>query len=190
MATFFDTSKPELMVIVPPNSEAINDAQRFGMEARSVGSYYVSNKAAQVTSFLGVFKGQYLIDLAYSYSKCLPLYEALISNCSSFYRNNLEKLKSTLAIVKANIDSGREDALFLSPDEVALTESEKYLRISGQLAYMKYFKEMVLGDVVEIVIKKVNPSLFVIYLRPHKDIENWVSSHELFNRWIKENTVK
>jgi hypothetical protein len=190
MATFFNFSNPELMVIVPPNSEAINDAQRFGVEERSVGSYYVSNKSKQVISFLSGFKGQYLIDVAWSYKSCLTLYESLISNCNSFYRNGLEKLKSTLAIIKANIDSQREDALFISPDEVALTESMKYLRISGQSPYMKYFKEMILGDVIEIVIKRVTQSLYVIYLRPHKDVENWVSSYDLFNRWIKENTVK
>jgi len=190
MATSFDPIHPDLMIIVPPNSEAVNDAQRFGMVERSVGSYYVSNKSAQVISFLSGFKGHFLIDLAFSYEKCRSLFASLITNCSGFYRNGLTKLKSTLSVLQANLDSKREDALYFSPDEINLTESFKYLHISGQSTYMRYFKEMILGDVVEIVIKQVSTMLFVIYLRPHGNIESWVSSGELFGKWIQENTSK
>lgn len=190
MATFFDKEHPDLMCIVPPNSEAVNDAQRFGMIERSVGSYYVSNKPDEVASFLSGFRGQYLIDLAYSYSRCLPLYQALLTNCACYYRNGLSKLNCALQIIKANLDSKREDALFFSPDEINLTLSKKYLHIKGNSAYMKYFKEMILGDVIEIVFKRVSSLLFVIYLRPRGDVENWVASRELFGKWIQENSTK
>lgn len=175
------------VVIIPPNSEAVNEAQRFGSKPRTVGSYYVSNKAEEVTKFLNFFRGNYLIDIAFSYKNCLPFFKEMIANCRGFYKDGLESLKKTLDFIDYLFKVNQEESLFVEATEFGLTESKKYLKISGSSTYVRHFKQMILGDVIEIVIKKVSDYLFVVFLRPREEVVDLASNRDNFGRWLSEN---
>ena len=181
-------NKNNTIIIIPPNSEAILEAQRFGTKTRTVGGYYVSNKSNEVTRFLNFFHGNYLIDVAFSYKNCLSFFEEMIANCSGFYKDGLDSLTKALDLIGYTLKRNEEDLLFVEASEFRLTESKKYLKISGSSVFARKFKQMILGDVIEIVIKKVSDYLYVIYLRPRDTVVNFVSNRANFGRWLSENT--
>lgn len=186
MSTYFNEKNPNLMVVVPPNSEAAINVQRLGTEMRTVGSYYINCQPDHVYHFLNCFCGSFLIDVPFSYYNCRDLYHNLLQNCASLYRNDLKSLESSLSFVESCLSNKLEDSLFIIPDEVGLTSSKKYLRLSGRSIYMTHFKEMILGDIVEIVFKKISPTLVVIYLRPREGVVSATASLGLFQEWLKK----
>lgn len=186
MATFFDDKQPNQMIILPPNSEARTSCQRFGPKARSVGSFYVSNLADKTMHFLKNFRGKYVINLALSFFLCHNLYEKITANCSALYRDGLKKYKQTFAVVNAYLQAGQYDELFFSGTNLSLTDSYKYLRIDGSSNVVERFKTMILGEITEIVIEKLDDDLYTIFLRPHKDVENWLDDVGLLNKWIEQ----
>ena len=190
MSLYFPNNKINLMVIVPANSEAIISSQRLGIAERCVGSYYASNLQKDVAVFLNHFVGEYIIDLVTSYYLCKALFDNLIAHCSSFYRDGLSSVKSGLDKIEANLHSKNDDRLLFSASGVSLTLSEKYLRIDGDTEYFSIFKSLILGEVIEIVFKKVGSMSYLIYLRPRGDILEWCQSYSLFNSWITEHTSK
>ncbi len=191
MATYFPHNDQTLMVIIPPNSEVGLDWQRLGNKPRTVGGYYVSGMADKVKSFLADFYGSYTVDLGLSYFLCKDVYEALIANCSSYYIDGLANLKKTISFLKAAIADGREGELFFEA-KTSLTDSSKYLHIENISApqMVTLFRKMVLGDILEIVIKKTTQSSFVIFLRPRKGVVHYLADTSLFGQWLMENTKK
>ncbi len=191
MSTYFDPAKPDLMVIVPPNTEAIPEAQRLGGTSLNyVGSYYISKKDKQVQSFLSGFRGTYTVDLGFSYLRCKTLFNSLIQNCSSYYIKNLAPQKKVLNLIEANLFSGNEETLFFPLEEIGLTDSTKYLKIPNSSPELKNFKTLILGDIIEMVFKRINNSSFLVFLRPRKDIEKWVIDGNLFTTWLGNNVKK
>ena len=190
MSLYFPENKANLMVIIPANSEAVIRSQRLGIAERSVGSYYASSLQKEVANFLNHFVGEYIVDLATSFYLCKPLFDNLIDHCSTFYRDGLSSVKNGFDKIAANLRSKNEDRLLFPASGVSLTLSEKYLRIDGDSEYFSIFKSLILGEVIEIVFKKVGSMSYLIYLRPRGDVLDWCQSYSLFNTWIAEHTSK
>ena len=186
MSTRFDERNPNLMIVVPPNSEAVLSAQRLGIKERTVTGYYLSNKTEQVQTFLGGFFGTYTVDLISSYYLCKDFFADLNTHCSEYYRDALDDFNSKLRLIEAFISSGKESELFFDVS-LRIVNSGKYLKIEGDSQYLSAFKGILLGDIVEMVFKKNGISDYVIYLRPRGDVANYVKDYDLFGRWIKEN---
>ena len=186
MAAFFDDKIPNQMIILPPNSEAKINCQRFGAKERCVGSFYVSNLADKTMHFLKNFRGKYVIDLPLSFFLCHNLYEKITANCAALYRDGLKKYRETFALINAYIQAGRYDELLFSETNLSLTDSYKYLKIDGSSNAVKWFKNMILGEITEIVIEKLDDDLYTIFLRPHTDVENWLDNVGLLNKWIEQ----
>ena len=186
MATIFDDKKRNQMIIIPPNSEAKIACQRLGTKERTVGSFYISNQAEKTTRFLKNFRGKYVINLPLSFFLCHNLCEKITANCSALYRDSLRKYKKTFAFLNAYIQAGRYEDLFFSGTNLSLTDSYKYLRIDGSSNVVEWFKNMILGEITEIVIEKLDDDLYTIFLRPHGDVENWLDNVGLLNKWIEQ----
>lgn len=184
MSTTVDRDN-NLIIITPPNTEAILESQRFGAVDREVGSFYASHKEAEISEFFGHFSKNYIIDVGLSYYRCKPLFEKLIANCSNAYKNNLETLKRNLTLLGNMINNDTRYSMFTEAT-IFLTSSSKYLRIDGEGLLFDVYKSMILGDIIEIVIRKINSFAYVIYLRPREDIENWVNDVNMLLEWIEE----
>ena len=188
MATYFHESDASIITIIPPNSEVGMDWQRFGNRPRTVGGYYVSRKGEEVKTFLYDFYGSYSIDLLKSYFLCKELYENLIQNCSGYYCDGLRNLKQTINYINALL-ADRKEAELVFEAHLSLTDSGKYLHIDNiNDNSINLFKKMILGDIIEIVIKKVNDKAFTIYLRPRKGVTSYLADSSLFGRWLNDNT--
>ena len=89
-------------------------------------------------------------------------------------------------MINAYIQAGRYDELLFSGTNLSLTDSCKYLRIDGSSNAVKWFKNMILGEITEIVIEKLDDDVYTIFLRPHTDVENWLDNVGLLNKWIEQ----
>lgn len=188
MATYFHENDHSMITIIPPNSEVGQNWQRLGNKPRTVGGYYVSKKESEVKSFLYDFYGSYSIDLVASYYLCQSLYESLIARCAGYYADGLYNLKQTLNYIKELL-AERKEAQLIFDAHLSLTDSGKYLHIDNiNDNRISFFKKMVLGDVIEIVIKQVNDKCFTIYLRPREGVTHYLADPSLFGRWLSENT--
>ena len=86
------------------------------------------------------------------------------------------------------LDSKIEDALFFDC-YISLTDSKKYLKMASSNSLFERFKQMILGDIIEIVFKKIDDSTVIVYLRPKIGIE-WTVNSTVFNDWIQNNVGK
>ncbi len=187
MATFFHENDRSIITIIPPNSEVSQDWQRLGNKPRTVGGYYVSKKESEIKSFLYDFYGSYSINLVISYYLCKELYEALIEHCAGYYVDGLNHLKQTLNYIKALLAERKETQLIFDA-RLSLTDSGKYLHIENiNDNRISFFKRMILGDVIEIVIKRIDDKTFTIYLRPREGVTHYLEDYSLFGRWLREN---
>jgi hypothetical protein len=98
--------------------------------------------------------------------------------------------KKVLNLIEANLFSGNEETLFFPLEEIGLTDSTKYLKIPNSSPELKNFKTLILGDIIEMVFKRINNSSFLVFLRPRKDIEKWVIDGNLFTTWLGNNVKK
>lgn len=184
MSTTVDKDN-NLIIITPPNTEAILESQRFGAVDREVGSFYASRKEVEISEFLGHFSKNYIVDVGLSYYRCKPLFEKLIANCSNAYKNNLETLKRNLTLLSNMIDNDTRYSMFVEAN-LFMTSSSKYLRIDGEGLLFDVFKSMIFGDIIEIVIRKINSFAYLIYLRPRGDVENWTADVNMLLEWIED----
>ena len=188
MSTYFDEKKSDCMFVCPANTDAIIECQRFGCADRTTGSFYLSGFAQRALEFLDNLQATYLVDVGLSYFLCEDLFRNLIANCSNLYKSKLAVLKNKLAFLK-NILSSLEDDVFFANVSISFTGSNKYLHIdSRKVPYTDYFKYMILGEVTEIVIKKVSSLVYVIYLRPRSDVSKWTATDDLLLKWIGTQT--
>ena len=80
-----------------PNSEALIEAQHYGIKDRTVGQYYMSEKSNEVIGFLNNLQGVFYLDFHISRSNIIALIEKLKEN---------EKVKNLLKIRTIVFDSG------------------------------------------------------------------------------------
>ena len=177
----------DVMLIVPPNSEAPVVNQRIGTKPRTVSGFYVSKKDKEVSEFFDSFICFVSVDLAASFYFCHSLYESLINNCSDFYRDGLKNVQTNISLLEEAIANKKEYNAFEAIN-VSLGESKKYLKIETVGIYQNIFKGLILGDVIEIVFKKTSYRSVVAYIRPRGDVLDYVYSPQAFSSWLKKNS--
>lgn len=188
MATYINPQNPKKIVVVPANSEATVEMQRFGCKDRTVCGYYTNSYSQQFLELFNNFTCKCFVDMALSYEFCKDLFSSLIEKCGMYYKSGLEPLKKTMAFIKMYLDSKIEDALFFDC-YISLTDSKKYLKMASSNSLFERFKQMILGDIIEIVFKKIDDSTVIVYLRPKIGIE-WTVNSTVFNDWIQNNVGK
>ena len=177
--------KGNLMVFSIPNSEAIIDVQRKTEKERTVGSYYLSNLADEATIFLNNLNGYFYVDLNASYLYCLDFYTRLIENCRSLYRNDLYFLESALKDIRWSAEKN-PDSQFFKTFPPTIIESRKYLKFPDQGTQMGLFRSLCIGDITEIIIEKLSPTTFRVFVRPKKDALGAVNSIKALELWLKK----
>ncbi|HBM70498.1 MAG TPA: hypothetical protein DD377_03945 [Firmicutes bacterium] len=188
MSTRFLDSAFGAVAIIPPNTEAIVSCQRFGNKPRTVCGYYVSGKSESLLKFFDYFHGKCIIDLPLSISLCSDFLAVLIQNCSSFYIDGLRSLNCALDFLKNELKERKEQDLIFQCF-VYLTETQKYLKINSDSGYFPFFKNLILGDLIEIIFKRID-SVYLVYLRPRINDLSIISSNSAFKKWLNENIRK
>ena len=172
----------EKIIIRPPESEAAVQVQRTLSKQRTVGSYYLSDKLKEVALFLNDFSGTFILDLGISYLRCRDAYETLISDCSVLYRKNLEPLKDAMTKLEYASHEKPDSLLSAIDPPKPCGVNNKYLKFSGNTTAIKIFKTLLLGDISEIVIQRLDINVFVVYVSPIKEATIFFNDcHKLLN---------
>ena len=176
--------KNNLMIFSIPNSEAILNIQRKTEKERSVGSYYLSNLADEAERFLNNLNGYFFVDLNASYLYCEEFFAKLCKNCRSLFRNDLYYLESAMKDIRWSTTKN-PDSQFFSTFPPTIIDSRKYLKFPDQGTQMGLFRSLCVGDITEIVIEKLSPTTFRVFVRPKKEAVGAVSSVKAFESWLK-----
>ena len=177
------------MIISIPNSEAIVNVQRKATKERTVGSYYLSGLADEAEAFLYNLNGYYYVDLNASYLYCEDFFNKLLEKCRHLYKNDLYYLDSALKDIKWSAAKNPE-CLFFSTFPPSIIESRKYIKFPDQRTMMGLFKSLCVGDITEIIIEKLSPTTFRIYVRPKKEAIGAVNSSKAMESWLEKNCKK
>jgi hypothetical protein len=162
-----------------PNSEALIEAQHYGIKDRTVGQYYMSEKSNEVIGFLNNLQGVFYLDFHISRSNIIALIEKLKDNrLENCFKTNLISQYSTLKTIDWLIT---KDHLYeISPPSI--NENNKYLKFDLTNTYQKCFFRLCLGDLTKIVIRKMSSDCFVIYLDENGTFQSKLDNNE-FNNW-------
>jgi len=166
-----------------PNSEAILDVQRITEKERTVGSYYLSQKADEIESFLNNLEGSFYIDLASSYIYCKEPYSELINNCKSLYRHDLFYLEEALKDIEWAYKKTPE-ILFFKTNNPIIIETRKYIKFPSQCCEMGMFKALCLGEVSEIVFEKLSTNCIRVFVRPKAEAVPFFKNVISFKNWL------
>jgi hypothetical protein len=180
--------KDNQLIFQIPNSEAISVVQRGSILKRCVCNFYLSKKDAAVETFLNGCSGSFYVDLAASYALCKAPFMTLIENCSSLYRNKLTALKATLDSIERMLAT-RPDSLLFSICPPSILRSRKYIKFGDSSLAMSYFRTLCLGDITQIIVRKMAPSSFLIYVRPFAPAVASFSNPADFQKWLDDNTL-
>lgn len=175
--------KQNCIIFIIPNSEASIKVQRKTNKIRTVGSYYLSNRADEAEIFLNRLAGHFYVDLSASYLLCKDFYTKLIQNCSSLYLNDLFYLDSALKDIEWGIKNNPE-MLFSKIIPPSIIQSRKYLKFQDQSAIFGVFNMLCIGDLCEIVIEKLSQNTFRIFVRPRKIPTSVLDNIENLKSWL------
>lgn len=178
--------KNNLMIFSIPNSEAIINVQRKTDKERTVGSYYLSNLADEAEAFLNNLNGYFYVDLNASYLYCEDFFSKLLENCRTLYRNDLYFLESAMKDIRWSA-AKNPDSQFFSTFPPTIIDSRKYLKFPDQGTQMGLFRSLCLGDITEIIIEKLSPTTFRVFVRPKKDALGAVTSSKTLESWLRKN---
>lgn len=185
---YFSKTSNDVFYIVPANSEVKLGNQRFGTKMHVVGSYYLSNKADEVNAFLGFRDRTIIADLGLTYTLCGAFLTKLSLNCKECYIGHLEGVERTIGIIKEIIASGCDDKLLFHVDQFKIIDSQKYGKFVSSLPIYDCFSDLILGEVIEIVFKRMGDSRIVVYLRPRMDVANHIENREALESWISSSS--
>lgn len=178
--------KNEQVIFSIPNSEALIKVQRKTEKLRSVGSYYLSQKADEVETALNNLEGKFYIDLSASFLMCKDAYSALIENCKSMYQNDLFYLEEALKDLEwASLKS--PESLFFRTLNPVIIEKRKYIKLPEQSINVGIFKTLCLGEISEIVFEKLSSNCFRIFVRPKQEAVPFLKNINSFKNWLIQN---
>jgi len=176
----------ENVIFSIPNTEAIINVQRTTNKCRCVGSYYLSQKAAEVETCLNNLEGNFFIDLSFSYLSCKDAYFCLIENCKSIYNNHLFYLDEALKDLEWASRKSPEILFFKTSNPIVI-EKRKYLKFPAQGTDIGIFRCLCLGEISEIVFEKLTGDAFRVFVRPKKEVIPFLSNLNAFKNWLKIN---
>ena len=146
--------------IVIPNSEASICAQHEGIKDRTVGSYYMSDIYNDVYNFLNHLKGNYYIDMLRTYKNMKELYD-YIEEKEKFQLFKNALVDQLTIMNDLSIELNKETLYKIDPPTV--NENYKYLKFDRNDQIVKYFEDLLLGDLTSIIIRKLSNDTFIIY---------------------------
>lgn len=168
-------------VIHVPNSEASIKAQHVGIKDRSVGQYYLSEKAMLVNSFFNNMSGSFYIDFLRTRENLNPLLNRIIDlNMQNVFKSKLVDQKNSMKSLKWILDSENG---FHKIDFPVITASSKYLKFNTVDEYYLVFRDMCLGDFVDIKIVRLSKDCFVMYAYDNGKFDIMYENGEL-EKWL------
>lgn len=146
-----------------PNSEAAINLQHNGLKDRSVGMFYMSEQYEGVKEFLNNFDGKFYVDLYRTYNFINPLVVKLHNlHFETFFKDGLKSIDETLIDIKKLI---RLDSDFNKIPAPFVNDNKKYLQFDFNSLFFGFIRNVCLGDLTCIVIKKIDFDVFVIYAK-------------------------
>lgn len=178
--------KDDRLSIFVPNSEAVIEAQHYGIKNRTVGQYYMSEKTDQVISFLNNMNGDFFVDLLITKHNMEKLLEKLKSNLlQSSFKNNLKTQDSTLKSLDWILKSDHLHKI--TPPTV--NEHAKYLKFNSSDEVLRCMLRLCLGDLCKIIIRKLSYNCFLIYIEENGSFSQKLDDDE-FSKWEKNNETR
>lgn len=153
----------DVLIINVPNSEANLSAQFKGIKDRTVGQYYMSEMQDEILLFLNNLEGNFFIDFLRTKYYLENYVEYLKDN--GFEDCLKSKLKPQIAAIESInwIDSvGKSLHKIAAP---SINTNKKYLKLDNADNFIRIFKDLVIGDLITINIKKISFDVFLIYLK-------------------------
>ena len=185
MAMLIEKNK---IVFSIPNSEASINAQRIGIKDRTVGQYYMNEKADQVESFFSNSSSVFYVDLLYTYELLKDLVFLLHTRgCGSLYKNGINEQLEALKTIEWAIKNSQE-SLFFHTISPRMNDKRKYLKFPSDNESMRIFKTLCLADVVNICIEKLTENCFRVYATPREGVLHSLVNRDTFEKWIAKNS--
>lgn len=180
MAIEFENNN-QVMLIHLPNSEATVNAQHHGIKDTSVCAYYMSERNTEVYDFLNDLSGEYYLDLALIFQNALDLINSIEdSGMTSCFKMKLAPQKNAIEALKWMLASGTYFPRIPNP---TVNDNQKYLRFDNQDKTLTLFRDLCLGEVSDICIKKVGKDGFLIYMQKSKNFNATIKTAK--NQWVK-----
>lgn len=151
-----------VLVIHIPNSEACVDAQHNGGKDTSVGSYYMSEMQPAVFAFLNDLEGDYYIDLSLCLFNGKKIYNELKNRgLQNAFKRKLMPQNEAIQFIEWCIEN--ESPLFRMPNPT-VNDNNKYLKFDNLNQTVNAFRQLCLGELTDIIIKKIGENGYIIYL--------------------------
>ena len=173
--------KNDVLYIELPNSEATINAQHNGIKDRTDNSYYLINNYDEIFKFLNELNGNFYIDFLRVYDNISKLINKLKdNNLSGAFKANLVPQEACLNSIKYLLSNN--DGL-LKIGSPSINDQKKYIKLPNEREIID-FKDLCLGDLVNIVIKKMSSDSFIIYAEDNNKLEQYIKSKEIIE-WFK-----
>jgi hypothetical protein len=155
-----------------PNSETIIECQRKGIKDRSVGQYYIGNNIKAIEDFLRDFDLLYFVDFANSYVS-LEAFLLKIKNLGvdKLYKYEMKASLDAIELIKEAISKDHSNSFF-RVEKPKLGLSKKYLKIESKMSIYSLFKQLILGDLIDLILEK-HYKIVRIYLIPNPLVESF-----------------
>lgn len=171
----------DILTIKLPNSEATINAQHNGIKDRTVNGYYLSNNYEEVYEFLNHLEGNFYVDFLRVYNNISSLIFRLDEEkLNGAFKTNLLPQKACLDSLKYLISNGNGLYKISSP---TINDQRKYIKFPNDRAIVD-FKDLCLGDLTNIIIKKMGVDSFLIYAEDNKKIDEYIKTKQIVE-WFK-----
>lgn len=168
----------DMLRIEIPNSEASINAQHKGIKDRTVGGYYLSNEYDKVYEFLNHLEGNFYIDFLRVYINITPLISQLDEKkLTKIFKNNMLPQQASLGSIKHLIDHGDGLYKILPP---TINDQKKYIKFAND-QLTNDFKDLCLGNLTNILIKKMGSDSFLIYVEDNQKLDEYIKTGEIAN---------
>lgn len=173
--------KDDILTIELPNSEATINAQHNGIKDRTVNGYYLSNNYDEIYEFLNHLEGNFYVDFLRVYNNISSLIMRIDDeNLSGGFKAKLLPQKACLDSLKYLISNGKSLYKISSP---TINDQRKYIKFPNDRAIVD-FKDLCLGDLTNIIIKKMGIDSFLIYAEDNNKLDEFIKSKQIVE-WFK-----
>lgn len=173
--------KNDILTIELPNSEATINAQHNGIKDRTVNGYYLSNNFDEIYSFLNELNGNFYIDFLRTYNNMNKLIERLKNeNFYGAFKSNLVPQIACLDSIKYLLSKNSGLYKTTSP---SINDQRKYIKLPNDKEIID-FKDLCLGDLTNIIIKKMGNDTFLIYAEDNNKLDDLIKTKKIIE-WFK-----
>jgi|LakMenE01Jun11ns_1017448.scaffolds.fasta_scaffold9727158_2 hypothetical protein len=155
-----------------PNSETIIECQRIGIKDRSVGQYYIGNNIKAIEDFIRDFDILYFIDFASCYLSLRPFFHKIKNlGVDKLYKYQMSASFDALELIQETIIKDHTNSFFMI-EKPKLGLTKKYLKIESKMSMFILFKQLILGDLVDLVLEK-HYKIVRIHLIPNSLVQSF-----------------